>query len=65
MDPPPPCRRLENIVTYLTRDTSRLNKPEDWEVVTIPLPELRDHDVMIKVKACGVCGTGKSPDHEV
>jgi len=35
----------------------RLNKPEDWEVVTIPLPEMRDHDIMIKVKACGVCGT--------
>lgn len=23
----------------------------------IPLPELRDDDVLVKVKACGVCGT--------
>lgn len=35
----------------------RLEKPEDWSVVTVPLPEMRDNDVMIKVKACGVCGT--------
>jgi hypothetical protein len=25
--------------------------------VTVPLPKLRDNDVLIKVKACGVCGT--------
>jgi hypothetical protein len=35
-------------------------KPEDWSIVQVPLPELRDNDVLIKVKACGVCGTGRS-----
>ena len=32
-------------------------KPEDYSVVTVPLPKLRDNDILIKVKACGVCGT--------
>ncbi|KFA78356.1 hypothetical protein S40288_05008 [Stachybotrys chartarum IBT 40288] len=35
----------------------RYEKPEDWSIVQVPLPELRDNDVLIKVKACGVCGT--------
>lgn len=25
--------------------------------MTVPLPKLRENDVLIKVKACGVCGT--------
>lgn len=33
-------------------------KAEDFEVVRVPLPELREDDVLVKVKACGVCGTG-------
>ena len=36
----------------------RYNKPEDFEIVQVPLPLLRDDDVLVKVKACGVCGTG-------
>jgi D-arabinitol dehydrogenase (NADP+) len=36
----------------------RYNKPKDFEITTVPLPELRDDDVLVKVKACGVCGTG-------
>jgi threonine dehydrogenase-like Zn-dependent dehydrogenase len=28
-----------------------------YGVVEVPLPKLRDNDVLIKVKACGVCGT--------
>jgi D-arabinose 1-dehydrogenase-like Zn-dependent alcohol dehydrogenase len=34
----------------------RYSKPEEFSVVTVPLPKLRDNDVLIKVKACGVCG---------
>lgn len=35
----------------------RYTKPEEFAVVTVPLPKLRDNDILIKVKACGVCGT--------
>ncbi|KAI9813325.1 MAG: hypothetical protein M1832_006340 [Thelocarpon impressellum] len=35
----------------------RYSKPEVYGVVEAPLPKLRDNDVLIKVKACGVCGT--------
>ncbi|KAL3427161.1 D-arabinitol dehydrogenase 1 [Phlyctema vagabunda] len=35
----------------------RYSKPEEYGIVTVPLPKLRDNDVLIKVKACGVCGT--------
>jgi len=35
----------------------RYDKPESYAVVEVPLPTLRDNDVLIKVKACGVCGT--------
>lgn len=32
--------------------------PEKWRIVEdYPLPVVRDNDVLIKVKACGVCGT--------
>lgn len=45
----------------LTIALLRYEKPEDWSIVTVPLPELRDSDVLVQVKACGVCGTGQSP----
>ncbi|KAF3361287.1 NADH-ubiquinone oxidoreductase 23 kDa subunit [Verticillium dahliae VDG1] len=35
----------------------RYEKPEDWSIVEVPLPELRPNDILIKVRACGVCGT--------
>jgi hypothetical protein len=35
----------------------RYSKPEEYGIVEVPLPKLRDNDVLIKVKACGVCGT--------
>ncbi|PYH96349.1 alcohol dehydrogenase [Aspergillus ellipticus CBS 707.79] len=35
----------------------RYEKPEVHSIVDVPLPELRDSDVLIKVKACDVCGT--------
>ena len=28
-----------------------------YGIVEVPLPKLRENDVLIKVKACGVCGT--------
>jgi hypothetical protein len=33
------------------------SKPEEYGIVEVPLPKLRANDVLIKVKACGVCGT--------
>jgi len=35
----------------------RYDKPKSYAVVEVPLPKLRENDVLIKVKACGVCGT--------
>ncbi|KAL4993831.1 chaperonin 10-like protein [Aspergillus recurvatus] len=35
----------------------RYDKPEVHKVTEIPVPTLRENDVLIKVKACGVCGT--------
>jgi len=40
-----------------TMKALRYSKPENYEVVEVPLPTLRENDVLIKVKACGVCGT--------
>ncbi|KAI9738506.1 MAG: hypothetical protein M1818_005403 [Claussenomyces sp. TS43310] len=35
----------------------RYSKPEEYSVVSTNLPTMRPNDVMVKVKACGVCGT--------
>ncbi|GAT27421.1 alcohol dehydrogenase, zinc-containing [Aspergillus luchuensis] len=40
-----------------TMKALRYDKPESHSIAEVPLPELRDNDVLIKVKACGVCGT--------
>ncbi|KAI9677707.1 MAG: hypothetical protein M1829_002479 [Trizodia sp. TS-e1964] len=41
-----------------TMKALRYSKPEHFEIVNdAPLPTIRDGDVLIKVKACGVCGT--------
>lgn len=41
-----------------TMKALRYSKPKEWEIVyDQPLPELRENDVLVKVKACGVCGT--------
>jgi len=40
-----------------TMKALRYDKPLSYAVVEVPLPVVRDHDVLIKVKACGVCGT--------
>ncbi|KAF2968782.1 hypothetical protein GQX73_g4801 [Xylaria multiplex] len=40
-----------------TMKALRYEKPEVWGIVEVPLPTLRPGDVLIKVKACGVCTT--------
>ncbi|KAH9990377.1 putative sorbitol dehydrogenase [Xylariaceae sp. FL0662B] len=35
----------------------RYNKVKDFSLVTMPVPEPRPHEVLIKVKSCGFCGT--------
>ncbi|KAI1912906.1 hypothetical protein LOZ53_003121 [Ophidiomyces ophidiicola] len=40
-----------------TMKALQYSKPEEYSIVNIPLPELRENDVLLKVKACGVCGT--------
>ncbi|KAK7205262.1 putative sorbitol dehydrogenase [Myxozyma melibiosi] len=40
-----------------TMKALRYEKPLVHAVVEVPLPKLRDNDVLIKVAACGVCGT--------
>jgi len=40
-----------------TMKALRYDKPKSFAVVETDLPKLRDNDVLIKVKACGVCGT--------
>ncbi|KAI0777243.1 NADP+-dependent D-mannitol dehydrogenase [Trametes elegans] len=37
------------------------HKPRDFEVREVPIPSVGDDDVLLKVRACGVCGT----DHHV
>jgi len=31
--------------------------PEQWETRTIPLPSIGPRDVLVRIRACGVCGT--------
>lgn len=40
-----------------TMKALRYDKPKSYAVVEVPLPKIRDNDVLIKVQACGVCGT--------
>ncbi|KKZ67840.1 alcohol dehydrogenase [[Emmonsia] crescens] len=40
-----------------TMKALQYSKPKEFGIVNIPVPTLREHDVLIKVKACGVCGT--------
>ncbi|KAF8466229.1 chaperonin 10-like protein [Kalaharituber pfeilii] len=41
-----------------TMKALRYSEPKKWSIVIDePLPKLRDNDVLVKVKACGVCGT--------
>jgi len=40
-----------------TMKALRYEKPREYGIVEVPLPELRDNDILFKVKACGVCGT--------
>ncbi|KAF8454518.1 chaperonin 10-like protein [Terfezia claveryi] len=41
-----------------TMKALKYSEPRKWTIVNDePLPTLRDNDVLVKVKACGVCGT--------
>ncbi|PGH03109.1 chlorophyll synthesis pathway protein BchC [Blastomyces parvus] len=40
-----------------TMKALQYSKPKEFGIVEIPVPTLRENDVLIKVKACGVCGT--------
>jgi D-arabinitol dehydrogenase (NADP+) len=33
------------------------NKPRDFEVKTVPIPEPTDDEILLKVTICGICGT--------
>jgi D-arabinitol dehydrogenase (NADP+) len=33
------------------------NKPGDFEIKQVPIPQVGDDDVLLKVSCCGVCGT--------
>ncbi|MCJ1312904.1 hypothetical protein MMC25_006580 [Agyrium rufum] len=33
------------------------SEPRKYEITEVNLPVVRDNDVLVKVKACGVCGT--------
>ncbi|KAF9226316.1 GroES-like protein [Gyrodon lividus] len=33
------------------------NKPREFEIKEVPIPEVGDDDVLLKVTCCGVCGT--------
>ena len=34
-----------------------LHKPEDLRMEEVPVPEIADHEILIAVKRCGICGT--------
>lgn len=40
-----------------TMKALRYTKPKEHGIVEVPLPVVRENDVLVKVKACGVCGT--------
>lgn len=40
-----------------TMKALRYSKPKEYGIVEVPLPEVPDDYILIKVKACGVCGT--------
>jgi threonine dehydrogenase-like Zn-dependent dehydrogenase len=40
-----------------TMKAAVLHKPEHLSLEEVPVPEITDHEVMIQVKACGVCGS--------
>lgn len=33
------------------------SEPRKYSIQQIPVPKLRDTDILVKVKACGLCGT--------
>ncbi|KAK7522561.1 chaperonin 10-like protein [Phyllosticta citriasiana] len=40
-----------------TMKAIRYNKVQDWALVDLPVPEPKAHEVLVKLKSCGICGT--------
>lgn len=40
-----------------TMKALRYEKPLDYSIVQVPVPECGDNEVLVKIKACGVCAT--------
>lgn len=36
------------------------NKPREFEIKQIPIPEIAEDEMLLKVNLCGVCGTDVS-----
>lgn len=36
------------------------NKPRDFEIRQVPIPDIGEGEVLLKVNMCGVCGTDVS-----
>lgn len=36
------------------------NKPREFEIKQIPIPDLEEDELLLKVNLCGVCGTDVS-----
>jgi D-arabinitol dehydrogenase (NADP+) len=36
------------------------NKPRDFEIKQVPIPDIGEEEVLLKVNMCGVCGTDVS-----
>ncbi|KAL1943797.1 hypothetical protein VTO73DRAFT_3615 [Trametes versicolor] len=45
------------MATASTMKAVYYHKPRDFEVREVPIPQINDDEVLLKVKACGVCGT--------
>ncbi|KAG6808282.1 N-terminal acetyltransferase A complex catalytic subunit ard1 [Tricholoma furcatifolium] len=41
----------------------RMLQPENFEIRQVPIPEVGDDDVLLKVHCCGVCGTDQHIHH--
>lgn len=40
-----------------TMKAIRYNKVKDWSLVDMPVPVPKPHEVLVKIKSCGICGT--------
>lgn len=45
-----------------TMKTLVYDRPRDFEVRQVPVPEVGENSVLVKIAACGVCGTVRTHD---